>query len=380
MYRICIVTSIHPDYDKRVWRHAKSLAASGVEVHLICPWSIPSGSVIDGVHIISFGRVHGRKARLFKLPYRIAPLVARIIRHVDLLHFHDIDLLPMMMLARFFRPVVYDVHENYPDEMLVRYWVPGPIRKPLYWLVRCGQYLASLVIRNIVLVVPAQERDFPKKFIRKMLMRNYGSKALLEQASADYLNRAPRVAFTGSQYPENGTFLVLEIAERLKASGIKVEFLCSDRFANPALRAEFLGRVQNMELQRHVVLVQNVPAPEIMSVLNQARIGLLANLRVLKQEKALPTRLFEYMAAGLPVVASDLPLIAHYVNDANCGLLAKPEDPQSFTSAITRLLDDEKMAMNMGRRGQHAFIDRFSWESQIPGLLSFYDKVLGVAK
>jgi len=377
MYRICIVTSIHPDFDKRVWRHAKSLAASGVEVHLICPWNIPSGSVIDGVHIISFEPVKGRLARLFKLPYRMVPLVARIIRHVDLLHFHDIDLLPMMMLARFFRPVVYDVHENYPDEMLVRHWVPNHFRKPLYWLVRYGQYLASLVIQNIVLVVPVQERDFPKRFIRKMLMRNYGSKSLLEQVSGDYLRRARRVAFTGSQYPENGTFLILDIAERLKASGIEVEFLCSDRFANPALRAEFLTRVQGMALKRHVVLVPNVPASEIMSILNQSRIGLLANLRVPKQEKALPTRLFEYMAGGLPVVASDLPLITHYVNDANCGLLANPDAPQSFASAITRLLDDEDLALTMGRQGQAAFIDRFSWESQIPSLMEFYCGILG---
>ncbi len=304
----------------------------------------------------------------------------KIIRHVDLLHFHDIDLLPMMMLARFIRPVVYDVHENYPDEMLVRYWVPDLLRKPLYWLVRSGQYLASLVIRNIVLVVPAQERDFPKRFVRKTIVRNYGSTALLEQVSGDYPSRARRVAFIGSQYPENGTFLVLEIATCLKASGVEVEILCSDRFSSKALRAEFLRRVQALGIERHITLVPNVPAPEIMDILNQARIGLLVNLRVPKQEKALPTRLFEYMAAGLPVVASDLPLIVHYVSDANCGLLAKPEDPQSFTSAIARLLDDEKMAMNMGRRGQHAFIDRFSWESQIPGLLSFYDKILGVAK
>lgn len=325
MYRICIVTSIHPDYDARVWRHAKSLAASGVEVHLICPWSIPSGAVIDGVHIISFEKVQGRKARLFKLPYRMVPCIAKIIRHVDLLHFHDIDLLPMMMLARFFRPVVYDVHENYPDEMLVRHWVPNHFRKPLYWLVRFGQYFASLVIRNIVLVVPAQEQDFPKRFVRKTIIRNYGSIALLEQVSGDYPSRARRVAFIGSQYPENGTFLVIQIAECLKAAGIEVEFLCSDRFSSDVLRTEYLQRVRDMTLDRYVTLIPNLPPPEIMRVLNWARIGLLANLRVPKQMKTLPTKLFEYMAACLPVVASDLPLIAHYVNDANCGLLAKPE-------------------------------------------------------
>jgi glycosyltransferase involved in cell wall biosynthesis len=376
MYTIGILTSIHPDFDKRVWRHARSLASSGMDVHLICPWNIPSGTMVEGVHIISFKPVKGRAARLFKLPYRMTPLIARMILHVDILHFHDIDLLPLMMVARFVRPVVYDVHENYPDEMLVRHWVPNSLRKPLYWIVRYGQYLASLVVRNIVLVVPDQERDFPKRFIRKIQLRNYASRFLLEQVKTDYLRRPRRVIFTGSQYPENGTFLVLDIAERLKTSGVEVELLCSDRFADATLKEEFLNCIEAKGLRRHVKLIPNVPAPEIMGVLNQARVGLVANLRVPKQIKALPTRLFEYMAAGLPVVASDLPLIVKYLDESNCGMLAQPEDPETFASAITRLLDDEALALDMSRRGQAAFADRFSWEGQIPSLIKFYEAIL----
>lgn len=375
--RVLIVTSIHPDFDKRVWRHAKSLAVEGVEVHMICPWSVASGSLVDGVYMHTFAPVRGRLARLFKLPLRMIPLIVGKMRRVDLIHFHDIDLLPSMMCLRFFKPVVYDVHENYPDEMLVRYWVPDLLRKPLYWLVKYGQYLAALVVRNVVLVVPAQEQDFPRRFIRKLVIRNYGSTELLGQAAGDYLDRPRRIAFIGTMYPENGALLVLEIANCLKNLGVDAIIGCSDRFSNAALRSEFLGQIRDRKLEDHIELTPDVPPPRIMDILNGARIGLLPNLRVPKQEKALPTKLFEYMAAGLPVVGSDLPLIRQYVEDADCGYLARPESPPSFAEAIVNLLDNQEQAMALGHHGQTAFREHFSWESQMPALIEFYGQVLG---
>lgn len=375
-YRVAIVTSIHPDYDGRIWRHAKSLAAAGVEVHLICPWNISSGSTVDGVHIIPFRRIRSRSFRIFLVPYRIMPLLVRIMRNIELIHFHDIDLIPTMLFVRLFRPVIYDVHENYPDEMLVRHWIPRFFRRPLYWIVRIGQYLSALIIQNVVLVVPDQERDFPRRHIRKFILRNYGSIDLLAQVERGYSERPHKVVFIGSQYPENGTLLILEIAEALRTLNVKTQILCSDRFSNKTLRDTFLHQIRSQNLEGYIALVPNVPPNEIMSVLNMARIGLLANLRVPKQIKALPTKLFEYMAASLPVVASDLPLISRYVVEADCGLLADPGDPKSFALAIKQLLDDTDRAMHLGNNGSQAFLSRFSWESQLPDLIKFYGVVL----
>jgi glycosyltransferase involved in cell wall biosynthesis len=374
--RILVVTSIHPDFDKRVWRHAKSLVALGLEVHLICPWNVEVDSVIEGVRMIPFQPVRRRLARIFKLPYRMIPLISKMLRHVDIIHFHDIDLLPAMMIFRLFRSTVYDVHENYPDEMLVRYWVPDILRRPLYWLVRSGQYLAALIIRNMVFVVPVQERDFPKRFIRKILIRNYSSIELLKQVKTGYEQRPRRIITIGTMYPENGAFLLIEIAASLKEMGVEAEIICSDRFSSVVLRDKFLEQVRARMLERFIRLTPSVPPPEIMDMLNRGRIGLLPNLRVPKQEKALPTRLFEYMAAGIPVVASDLPLIKHYVEDSQCGVLASPEDPGSFARAIVKLLDNQEMAMILGQNGQAAFKDRFSWESQMPALANFYRQIL----
>jgi glycosyltransferase involved in cell wall biosynthesis len=101
------------------------------------------------------------------------------------------------------------------------------------------------------------------------------------------------------------------------------------------------------------------------------------NLRVPAQEKAIPTKLFEYMAAGLPIVTSDLPNQTKIVGDAHAGVLARPEEPDTFVDALAHLVGNRHYGYQLGRNGQRAFLERHCWESQMPPLLRFYETVLG---
>src|SRR4029077_6713065 len=136
----------------RIWKHAKSLIAMGHTVHLICPWEVPEGNRED-VNFHTFKRVIKRPLRPFLIPGRVLRKLCPLLGQIDLAHFHDIDILPWMALVSLIKPVVYDVHENYPEEMLVRNYIPNFLRKPMYHLVRWGQFVLSLFIRNIIFVV-----------------------------------------------------------------------------------------------------------------------------------------------------------------------------------------------------------------------------------
>jgi glycosyltransferase involved in cell wall biosynthesis len=56
--------------------------------------------------------------------------------------------------------------------------------------------------------------------------------------------------------------------------------------------------------------------------------------------------------------------------------LAKPEDPDTFAAAIVRLVDDRLLGLRLGKNGQRAFQERYSWESQMPKLLGYYETIL----
>jgi len=375
-FSIAVVTSIHIDFDSRIWKHCTSLTQAGYEVHLICPWHVMDGKILKGIRMHTFPRVSARIWRALLIPSRVFGKLFPILKKVNIVHFHDIDLLPWMVMISLFKPVVYDVHENYPEEMLVRDWIPPLLRTLLYHVVHWFQYLASSVIHNIVLVADSQEKHFDLNRMQVLYLRNYATLDLISETKQDYLQRPDTIIFTGSSYESNGTLLLLEIAKQVKSRFPHIKFLMADRFDGQSLREAFIKRIEAEGLNDTVELFPNLLPHKLMTVLNKATIAISPNLRVMQQEMLIPTKLFEYMAAGLPIVASDLPYATRLFSRHPIGLLAQPENPASFVQTIAKLIEDRSLALELGKNGQRIFQAEYSWESQVQTLLAFYDNLL----
>ena len=113
---------------------------------------------------------------------------------------------------------------------------------------------------------------------------------------------------------------------------------------------------------------------DIEKILNITKIGLVEYSK--DAIMPLPNKPFEYMAAGLPVVASDLPQQVEVIQNNEAGLLAQPENPMSFVKAIETLLENRDLARKLGRNGQRQFIEKYSWEALMPRLDNYYDKII----
>lgn len=376
-FRICIVTSIHPDFDARIWRYAVMLADRGHTVHLVCPWNVADGEVRRKVTFHPFRRVRARALRIFQIPVRIARNLLPLLNQVDIVHFHDIDLLPFMALLSFFKPVIYDVHENYPEEVMHSTWLPCPrvLRPMVSQCVRITQAALAWIIGNVVLVVPEQGKDFPLNSVRMAVIRNYATAALLDRVRDDYRDRLDTAIFIGSNYEANGTLLFLEIAARCLQRLPTVRFMLAARWADQNTKQRALEMLSQRNLT-NVTIVPNVSPQDVIEHLNVATIGVSAELRVPQRIRALPTKLFEFMAAGLPVVASDLPNHTWVAEQSGGVLLCQPEDPDSYVRAIESLVADREKAWRIGRSGQTAFRERFCWEQQGPELEAFYSEVV----
>jgi len=376
-YRIAIVTSIHRDFDSRIWKYANSLVKMGHEVTLICPWEIPDGEVLDKILFRTFTRASARSER-WKLPTRLLGRLIPVLTENDIVHFHDLDILPWMTFLALFKPVVYDIHENYPLEILERQWIHPILRRPLSFGVRWAQLACAQLIRNLVLVAESQERDLFGPRLRKHYVMNYASTELRKHVKDDYGSRLPSVIFTGSQLPNNGCFLYLKIASIVHKRRNDVVFYATDRFdRGDATRIRLDQEIHSLGLRESYKLLPHVSPQSIMDNLNLATIAISPNLRVAQQINGVHTKLFEYMAAGLPIVASDLPHQLKVVGVNNAGLLARPEEPESFAEAILTLLDDRELARSMGANGVRAFLDQYSWESQESSISDYYESILG---
>jgi glycosyltransferase involved in cell wall biosynthesis len=375
-FRIAVVTSLHPDFDSRVWKHAKLLAKAGNSVALICPWAVPDGEVREGVRLLPFAPASTRLQR-FKTPFRLYCKLIPLLPELDIIHFHDLDLLPWMTILSLFKNVVYDVHENYPNEMMLKSWVPRPFRRPLAFGVRWGQLACAYVIRNVVLVAKSQERDLFGFRLRKTYLMNYASIEMQDKAVRDYSTRSAAVIFTGTQHENNGSLLYLEIASLVRERRKDVTFYAFDRFFGRSdFRQRLLDEMKDRNLNGVYRLLPNVAPHDLIHALNKAVIAVIPNLRVAQQVHAVPTKMFEYMAAGLPIVASDLPYQAQVIGVNNVGLLAKPEEPETFARAILQLLEDHELAVELGENGRKAFMAHYSWESQEEALDQYYRSIM----
>jgi len=286
-------------------------------------------------------------------------------------------LLPWMTILSLFKNVVYDVHENYPDEMMLKSWVPQPFRRPLAFGVRWGQLTCAGMIRNVVLVAKSQERDLFGSRLRKTYLMNYASIEMLDKVAHDYSTRPASVIFTGTQHENNGSLLYLEIASLVHERRKDVTFYAFDRFFGRLdFRRRLLDEMKDRNLDGVYQLLPNVAPHDLIQALNKAVIAVIPNLRVAQQVHAVPTKMFEYMAAGLPIVASDLPFQAEVIGINNVGLLAKPEEPETFAREILRLLDDRELARKLGENGRKAFLTHYSWESQERALSQYYQSIM----
>jgi glycosyltransferase involved in cell wall biosynthesis len=110
----------------------------------------------------------------------------------------------------------------------------------------------------------------------------------------------------------------------------------------------------------------------VKQVLNDSVAGLVTLHPVINYLDSLPVKMFEYMAAGLPVIASDFPLWKSIIEENQCGLCVDPLDPKAIADAIDYLVNHPTEAEQMGRNGQKAVQEKYNWGIEEQKLLAFY--------
>jgi len=238
--------------------------------------------------------------------------------------------------------------------------------------------VSASVLQHVIIVVPQQMRTFPPPWFDTTLVRNFADLGLEAGRMNDFEGRADVCVSTASQYLTNGALMFVEVAKEVVRRRPHVKFLTVDRFGTDArFREQVFSQLADVALGENLEIVPNVAPQAIMPILNRATIGLSLNLATPDQVGALPIKLVEYMAAGLPVVASDLPNIRQLAEESGNMLLAIPGNVQSFADRICELVDDKSRALELGERGLRAFRALLNWEAEIEKMFALYRRLLG---
>jgi glycosyltransferase involved in cell wall biosynthesis len=274
---------------------------------------------------------------------------------------------------------IYDVHENYGEEVLVRHWIPNYLRIPMYFLVNLTERICAKWIHNAVLVVPVQMERFSRYGCQTALVRNYAISTLAPARHNDVsiLSDSCYVFNSGGQTESNGSRVYLEAAKILSQRGCKIPFVGIDRFdGNEELKNSILAALGRENLDYR--LVPRVLPHQMVPYLKESIIGISCKLDTQNHRYGINTKLFEYMAFGIPIVASDVGYQADIIKDSKGGLLVAPGDPKALADAIERLWNDPKLRMTLGKNGREAFFDRYCWEKEALKLVEFYKNLESV--
>jgi glycosyltransferase involved in cell wall biosynthesis len=287
-------------------------------------------------------------------------------------HFHDPELLPVGLLLRLTTcaKVIYDVHEDVPEQVLTKHWIPRALRRPAAAAVGFGE---KLLARAVDAVVVATE-GIAERFVRfdPVVIRNYPSLSMLPCPAVEERSRhRSQLIYVGGIGRLRGAFEMVQALVRV-AQTCDVRLRLIGRFEPPGIGEELSA----LPGWKRVRMLGWLDPPAVYEELKHASIGLVCLHPAPRYIVALPVKLFEYMAAGLPVVASSFPLWKEIVEGNECGLCVDPLDPQAIAAAIEYLIAHPDKARRMGENGRRAVEEKYNWERESEKLLALYDKLL----
>lgn len=331
-----IIVSVTNDLvtDQRVHKVCTTLHSAGYEVLLIGRRFQTSKPVSRAYRTHRMRLIFNKKA-VFYAEYNLRLFLYLLFSRADIFLSNDTDTLPASYCASVLRrkPLVFDAHEMFPEvpELANRPRIKAVWRKIEDWifphLKYCYTVCASIadiyneryglqmqMVRNIPLATVSQS-------VQKKTLANDGKKVLLYQGAVN-IGRGIEWVIDAMPYLDDCLFYVVGEGDVL-----------------PAMRE----KVKSLDLNDKVKFPGKIPLEELSSYTSQADIGLvLLENRGLNYYYSLPNRIFDFMRANVPVLATDFPEIRRIVATYNTGVLIDHYEPEFLANTVRKMLAGKK--------------------------------------
>ena len=361
--KVCHITSVHPVYDVRIFHKECCSLAKKYEVWLIAP------NVEDheknGVHITGIHIATGRFKRLF---YQRAILKKALAVNAVSYHLHDPELLPIgLKLKKKGKIVIFDSHEDVPQQLLTKEWLPKGVAKIVSCLYASYETKAMRKFDALVSVTPIIVDRLRKINPNTYQITNF-------PVITDILDNrkwGDSVCFTGGVSEKYMHENIIHALSQTRAT-YRIAGLC-----NPV---SYMDKLKTLPNWKKVTYDGVIPHTECLEYVQQSSAGLalldyLPNVGYKKGSLGV-LKIFEYMQAGIPVIATDSELWREIIEGNDCGICVNPHDTDAIANAINYFIENKDIARIKGDNGKTAVKKYYSWDSQELILFDMYSAVI----
>jgi len=363
MIKVCILTSVHSLFDIRIFhKEARSLLEAGYDVTLVAQHD--KDEIVEGIKILFLPKPRNRIARMTMTMRQVFRKALKI--DADIYHFHDPELMLIGLLLKLRgKRVIYDVHEDVPRQILSKDHIIDLFRKPASIFIEAFEAFSAKRFDGVVTATPYIDKRFIELGANSVNVNNYPIVSELSSAQNQWGAKERAVCYVGGIARIRGA---VEMLDAIGKTGYRL------------LLAGNLEVGLEQELMRmpgwpQVESLGFVDRKEVRATMARSIAGMVLFYPEPNHIDAQPNKMFEYMSAGIPVIASNFPLWREIIEGAKCGICVDPLDAEQIAGAIQFIGEHSAEAERMGKNGRKAIEQTFNWDNEEKKLIKVYEQI-----
>lgn len=365
MPQLVHISTAHPPFDIRIFqKECTALANAGFQVGLIAMHDRDEER--QGVHVYALRRRSNRAFRILLGDFAAFVLALRAGGKV--FHLHDPELLPVGLALKLLgKRVIYDAHEDLPRQILAKQWIHPRLRPAIAAAAELFENFAARTMDAVVAATPHIALRFRRVNPRTVVVNNYPKLSEMFETS-DSSSKERALCYVGAISSARGLTEMLRAAKLCDAT-LHLAGILSPPDLLDEINAAAAGGAR-------VVYHGVLDRAGVARLMATSSVGIVCFHPAPNHLKSQPTKLFEYMSAGIPVVASDFEYWRDIVEKNDCGICVNPFSAEEIAAAADRLLSSPDAAARMGKNGRELVKREFSWEREEATLLKLYEDVV----
>ena len=364
---ICHITTTPQTSIPRLLRESSTAVAMGIK-----PYIIAQGESYEEEGITFIG-VKSEKKRFKRMIFTSREIVNKAIKvDADIYQIHDPELLPFALkIKKLGKAVIFDSHEFYGIQIQLKSYIPQFLRKIISKTYTYYETFICKRIDAVIAVCTVNGVDYFKGRSKKtILLSNLPDNDIFSNPNIQLRNNnSKNVVYTGAISPSRG---ITNIIRAIGKTGGKL-YLCG-----PIVTENYYKEISEMEEFIYVDYKGVVSRKEIINILKKCNIGISTLLHVGQYSEidTLPTKVYEYMALGLPVIISDTEYAKKLVKKYTFGICVDPNDIEEIANTINYLIKNPHRAKKMGEIGKSLVKEKFNWSIEERKLISLYEELI----